>query len=178
MRQLDKSLAAAKPLPSYSELGHMFSYDPETGELRNKADRSSTAKAGDLAGSPNPRDGRVMIKIASKLYAASRIIWKIYYGYDPGGLVDHINLNPTDNRIVNLRVVSRSQNNANTTRKHSSPFGRGVRFHENCPRKPFSASIRIGGKNKSLGQFRTKEEAQAAFARAATELYGEYARVS
>lgn len=42
-------------------------------------------------------------------YVAARIIWKIVYGYDPIE-IDHINRDKADNRICNLREVSRSEN--------------------------------------------------------------------
>ena len=72
--------------------------------------------------------------------------------------IDHININPSDNSIDNLRWCSRSQNNRNIKKKEgtTSRF-RGVYFHK--PAKKWMARCRLNGKNKYLGYFETEIEA-------------------
>ncbi len=53
------------------------------------------------------------IKVGGIAYRAHRIAFAIYYGYWPIGFIDHINGNPSDNRIENLRDVTRKENTLN-----------------------------------------------------------------
>ena len=47
-------------------------------------------------------------------YAAHRVIWLMHYGYFPENEIDHINRNPLDNKLENLREASRTCNARNT----------------------------------------------------------------
>lgn len=69
--------------------------------------------------------------------------------------VDYINHNTLDNRKINLRKVTCRENNCNK-RNHKSGFA-GVRWHSQGNK--WNARITIEGKEKSLGMFKTKEEA-------------------
>ena len=72
--------------------------------------------------------------------------------------VDHIDRNPLNNDISNLRWVTRSENNLNKDVYGVIPF-RGVTKHRN----KFQACIYIDGKRKHIGIFDTPEEAGEAF---------------
>lgn len=62
---------------------------------------------------------------------AHRVAWAIYYGRWPHGEIDHINRDKTDNRIVNLRLCTRSENNANIQKRpKSSSSYYGVSWHK------------------------------------------------
>lgn len=95
----------------------------------------------------------------------------------PDGLdTDHINGNGLDNRRSNLRAATRSQNNANQrARSGTSPL-KGVYRHYNSGVKQWRAAIRIDGRRKYLGLFRTPEEAHTAYCVAARVLFGHFAR--
>ncbi|WP_025120644.1 MULTISPECIES: NUMOD4 domain-containing protein [unclassified Serratia (in: enterobacteria)] len=78
-----------------------------------------------------------------------------------GPEVDHINGQRDDNRALNLRWASVSQNRANShTRKNKSGVV-GVRYCEGR-KNPWQAYGRVNGKFKSLGLFPTKQLAEAA----------------
>ena len=88
-----------------------------------------------------------------------------------GMTVDHINNNPLDNRRINLRNCTFSQNLVNrryygnkTAKQRGAYKMRGV----------FLALISINGKGVYLGYFKTEAEAHNAYVKAARELYGEY----
>lgn len=95
----------------------------------------------------------------------------------PGLDVDHINGNGLDNRRQNLRLCTRSQNNANRHRSQSKSTGvKGVHF-EKCTGK-WRAEIHCDGKRHTLGRFDCLEAAANAYNDKAAELFGEFARPS
>lgn len=80
----------------------------------------------------------------------------------PGMQVDHINLNPLDNRRSNLRPVSRSGNQQNRSRisgRGSSEY-RGVFFDRE--RGKWVAQAKAGPKHTRIGRFDTEDEAAEA----------------
>jgi hypothetical protein len=94
----------------------------------------------------------------------------------PVGLeVDHINHEGLDNRRINLRLCSVSQNRMNEGRKRE---GVSSRYKGVCWAKAtqkWQTSIGFQGKVQYLGQFDTEEEAHAVYLTAAKRLFGEFA---
>lgn len=117
-------------------------------------------------------NGYVWITFHFGAISAHRIIFVMHYGYLPDE-VDHINGNPSDNRIENLRAATHKQNSQNmkTTRRNSSGV-KGVSFHKTHGK--WSAYIRADGKMKHLGLFKTIEEAAIARKSAEKSHYGEF----
>lgn len=94
-------------------------------------------------------------------------------------MVDHIDGDPSNNRIENLRECTNAQNQYNGPRKcHNRSGHKGVVFHPRCPRKPWQAKIAKAGKVFSLGYYPTREEAAAAYAAGAEKHAGEFARAN
>lgn len=100
----------------------------------------------------------------------------------PQGLqVDHINKDRLDNRRENLRICTRSQNNAaNRKRKGGSSQYRGVSFSKDPKhrRKPWIAQIQHQKKNRRLGRFDNEEAAARRYDEAARKLFGEFANLN
>ena len=113
---------------------------------------------------------RRSIRLYSRTYYEHRIIWLWHYGEVPQFL-DHVNTDPADNRIENLRGCSQSQNNANTHTSCSAGL-KGVYFHHGGWR----AKINAGGKTHYLGSYASPELASDAYMVAATRHFGEFAR--
>lgn len=94
------------------------------------------------------------------------------------GEVDHINGNPGDNRIVNLRECNSTQNKWNRRVQTRAVTGKkGVGFDDRCVRK-YYARIKIDGKVRNLGHFLTAEDAAAAYETAARAAFSEFAKTS
>lgn len=142
-------------------LKELLKYNPETGEFVWKLSRGGNTK-GTVAGNSNNRN-YIQIKIDKKLYKGHRLAFLWMTGSFPkkGLMVDHINRNPSDNRWCNLRVVTSSENqqNSSLSKANSSGF-KGVSFCKT--RKRWVAQIAPNRKNKHLGYFLTKEEAYQA----------------
>lgn len=68
--------------------------------------------------------------IGGKGYKCHRLIWFICKGEDPIGFeIDHIDGNPWNNKITNLRKVSRQINVRNAKKRHDNKTGTtGVHF--------------------------------------------------
>ncbi len=133
--------------------------------------------AGKPAGSPDP-DGYLLITIDSVKYKAHRLLWAMVNGPIPDNMmIDHINGVTSDNRLWNLRLATRSNNQHNSKfRKNNTSGFKGVSWDKGEGK--WQAGIVVGGKRKALGRFATPEEAYHAYCRAAKALHGQYARTS
>ena len=97
---------------------------------------------------------------------SNRVVMLMCYGFYGEGLdVDHINHVRNDNRLFNLRFVTRSENSKNQSLSSKSTTGvTGVSFLK--ARKKYIAQIGVNRKLIYLGMFETLEEAAAARAEA------------
>lgn len=92
--------------------------------------------------------------------------------------VDHINGDGLDNRRINLRVATRSQNMGNTLKrpgKFSSQF-KGVKWSKSSGK--WTAEIVVDGVSTRLGRFADEAEAGRAYDRAAREGFKEFAALN
>lgn len=154
------------PLPSQARLKELFDYNEETGELSWKiAPHYLPYLLGQVAGSNS--HGYRVIRIDGTLYKAHRLIWMFIKGQDPEHLtIDHINHNPSDNRIENLRLATQQE------QSRYRPNAVGAYIHR--PTGRYRARIRIDGRLKSLGLYNTLEEASAVYHAKAREVFGEF----
>lgn len=155
----------------------VVAYDAETGELRwlvasSPKARHHVYRPGDVV-SGRQSQGYIALWVDGRKYLAHRVAFLIAHGRWPAGDVDHVNGNKTDNRIENLREATRVQNNGNTKLpRHNTSGMKGVRRH----RAKWVAQISIENQCRYLGIFETKEQAGEAYAKAAQEHFGEFAR--
>jgi hypothetical protein len=107
--------------------------------------------------------------IGGKAVLLHRFVWKIKHGKVPTKL-DHINRDPLDNRLANLRPATSSLNNFNQSRRPTRlGFPRGVFCLGDQRARPYRAQVNFNGKKRTLGYFATSEEASAAHERARAE---------
>jgi len=117
----------------------------------------------------NMRDnGYLQLMIGRKCIKLHRLIYEHVHGQIPDGLeVDHINGVRTDNRIENLRLVNRGENQQNRHRPNrNNKLGiKGVAYNKKTNK--FKSQIVVGGKKIHLGYFQTIEQAVSAYNKAA-----------
>lgn len=155
-----------------NELKSLIAYDGETG-LFTWAVTRSNVRAGDSAGCLSPT-GRYVIGVSRKLYLAHRLAWLWTYGEWPSGEIDHINNDPSDNRIINLRVTTRAENQRNVRLLARNKSGiKGVSW--DSINSKWVVRINIGGQQLNLGRFESIDLAAQAIREGRERLHGEYA---
>lgn len=157
-------------------LCELLEYDPETGAFTRLIGRSGpNARAGDVAGCDNGA-GYIRIYVDGAAFKAHRLAWFYAHGEWPSE-IDHINGDKADNRLCNLRPVTRSQNRMNVAAYRSNKSGyRGVSFYK--PTQRWKAQIQVDGRKKSIGYYGTPEEAHRAYCEASRVLHGEFGRTA
>lgn len=118
---------------------------------------------------------------AKSPYAVSSHFGKIVYmhrivmGAKSDQFVDHIDGNGLNNSRENLRFATTSQNNMNQRKRSDNTSGhKGISW---CPdREKYQVYINIDRKRKSLGRYKTLEEAIYVRDQAVKAHYGEYSR--
>ena len=133
------------------------------GELIRRVRTCNGVRIGDAAGSLNG-DGYYRVKLGGKTYLTHRLIWLYTHGVWPVNELDHINGDKQDNRIENLRDVTRSENLQNL-RKPLSNNQTGV-LGVGFSRGSYKARIKTDGVPTHLGSFATAALAGAAYVNA------------
>lgn len=154
-------------------LREIVNYDPDTGVFQWKHSHYRMRPDRTL-GSPD-RDGYLQARVENTTQKLHRLAWLYVHGRWPAKWIDHVNGNPGDNRITNLREATISENHRNRRPYGSSGF-KGVCW--NALRHKWQASIKFGERNTYLGLFETAEEAHRAYCEAARQHFGEFARMS
>lgn len=150
-------------------LQQLVEYNKDTGVLTRLVDCSNT-RAGDVAGTMRP-DGYWTMVIDYKRYLNHRLAWFLTYGKWPENLIDHIDGDPSNNRLSNLRECDHSKNHMNRRKATKNKSGyKGVVKNHNF----WSPSVKIDGKTVYLGCFKTPEEAHEVYCAKAKELHGEF----
>lgn len=169
-------------------LKELLHYDPETGVftwLRREGDSKAvkvfnSQYAGQVAGSiqiDSTGHKQITIYFDKKAHKAHRLAWLYVYGRLPKGVIDHINGDSLDNRIVNLREADDYQSAWNKSKLSTNKSGyKGVSLKKKSGR--WVAQISYRGKKMFLGYHDTPEEAYKAYCEAAIKLHGEFAKLS
>lgn len=150
-------------------------YEPETGLLIWKVTLCNTAIAGNVAGTRSKK-GYIQVQINKKRYYAHNIAWIMSGGEIPSGYeVDHIDLDKANNKLENLRLSTKSQNQRNRgIHKNNRTGVKGVSF---CKQTGlYKARVMLYHKEYFCGRFKTVEEAKEAVIKKRIELHGEFAR--
>lgn len=153
----------------YKNAKEALVYDSGTGVFRWRK-RKGQMKAGTIAGSLNL--GYRQIKVSNKLMRAHRIAWYIIYSEMPPKYIDHINRQRDDNKIINLRAVTFSQNQINSNLRKDNKCGL-IGLCQN-KRKRWITFIMVQKKKRYLGCFVCPGIALSVRKKAEYKYYGEY----
>lgn len=108
-----------------------------------------------------------------KIHKVHRLIFLLKHGYLPKE-IDHINGDRQDNRIENLREVTRSENQFNKAMCSNNTSGfRGVNWHKHS--KSWVVRVCTKGKTKILGYFKDLELAGLVADEARNLYHGKFA---
>lgn len=144
-----------------------FSYDPETGVLRN-------LKNGKVLGAKSKR--YVRGTFLGRPFSVHQMAWYLHNGAWPSVLIDHKNRVTNDNRISNLRLATHAENCRNSLSAKAPESGyRGVYIKRKGNLTIIESAINFCGKKHHIGKFKTRIEAAQAYNQVASELFGEFA---
>jgi len=155
-----------------AELKEVLEYNPDTGLFTRIKATSPTAKIGDVAGHKH-YTGYIKIKIKYKIYRAHRLAYLYMTGNFPKNSIDHINHIKDDNRWINLRDATQSQNQSNIKKLKNNTSGyKGVTWNKRY--KKWCARIMYMNKRMHIGLYTTPQEAAEAYKKKSIELFGEF----
>lgn len=160
-----------KKLPSFEELDSTFMYDPETGLLSYK--KRTGSKCNMQEGSAGSSSGRYKtVSFKGMNYLQHRVAWKMHYKSEPPQIIDHINFDKHDNRIVNLREATKSQNIAYSNSPPRTSTGiRGLTW---CGRdRNWRGKISLNG-TSIIRYSKNRDEVVEWLKTKREELYGEF----
>lgn len=142
-----------------ARLKELLDYNEYTGIFKWIVRRKGSKGVGGVAGSLE--QGYIRLSVDYKRHFAHRLAWLYMYGYMPENFIDHINRDPSDNRIVNLREVSHQCNLRNTGNPITNTSSvKGVCW---CKQNSKWRSYIRNGKNPSaLGHYKSLDNAVCA----------------
>lgn len=146
-----------------SELKELLHYDQESGIFTWLKTLSNKLKDGDVAGGKTT-NGYIHIGVNSKRYLAHRLAWLYVHGEIPKHDIDHINGVRTDNRIINLRSVTRTENMQNLRKasvRNKSCGLLGATWNKALSK--WQSQIKLHGKALHLGFFNDPHSAHEAY---------------
>jgi len=159
--------------PTADQVRLVLRYEPETGRLfwlvrpleffnsKNSHSIWNSRFAGKEAFTRLDRWGHRVGSLFDVNHFAHRVIWLMQTGAWPEQQIDHINGIASDNRLINLRAVTPSENQRNKRMHPRNSSGvNGVVWHRR--ERKWIAQLNVDGVYKCLGRFDTIEEAAAA----------------
>lgn len=146
-------------------------YNSVTGKFFWKERMGGLAQKSSEAGSLDKQGYRI-IKVDGSLYKSHRLAWLYFYGVWPTMDLDHINSSPDDNRIVNLRETTNTNNQLNKKRNNS--FCLRTSKHQGVSFDKSKNKWRAKFKGKMLGDFDSEEKALACVTRVVRSFHKSY----
>ncbi len=156
---------------THERLLELVEYFPDTGLLVNRINRGNSPK-GKVLGTKNA-SGHLVAQLDKVMYLVHRLVWFYSFKEWPTEIIDHIDRNPSNNRLDNLREANKAGNIYNSKLRVDNTSGlKGVYFDKR--RGHYYSQIVIQGKKEYLGRFNSAEEAHTAYIQKCKENHGEF----
>lgn len=146
-------------------------YDRVTSELSYKNGRLYWKRSGKEAGSVG-RDNRVRIRLDGKSYLRYRLVWLMHHKEWPS-VIDHVDGDSVNDKLENLRNCTQRENRMNSRAASRSGY-KGVHWANGV----WCSRIKLNGKTVRLGYSSDPIECAKMYDKAATEMFGEYAKLN
>lgn len=147
---------------SHHRLLELLAYDSQTGIFRRRRSQKPVATI--------QKNGRVQVCVDYVIFRAHRLAWFYVHGEWPPADIDHIDGNPANNALANLRCVNRSVNMENQRRARADNKVGLLGVSQRSPNR-FRAEIVVSGNRRLLGTYSNPEEAHAAYLAAKRQLH-------
>ena len=161
-----------KPIRNLEALRKQFKYDAESGRLilMYHPKKNQQHRIGKVAGTKH-REGGWAVRYNGSLYLNARLVWAYHYG-DPMDMeIDHIDGDRSNDRLENLRLANRHQNQWNISITVQNTSGhKGVSWYKRL------GKWRVDVCGKTIGYFADLDEAIKVRLETATEKCGDFAK--
>jgi hypothetical protein len=149
----------------------LFECDESTGIFTRLITTAPNAKIGSCPGNID-RDGYLYFSIGKRKFKSHRLVWLYFNGEWPNGEIDHIDGNPSNNALSNLRVTDRYGNTRNC--KISALNTSGFKGVSKLSESKWGAYFKKNKKMRWLGTFTSAEAAYNAYCENAKAEYGDF----
>lgn len=146
-------------------------YSLVTGNFVWLVGNNRKVKAGDVAGCVHPT-GYVVIKFEGKFYPAHILAWFYMTGEIPANLIDHKDLNKSNNKWNNLREATSQENALNRKVLKTNKLGIKGIYEKYSGR--YCAQFIVKGKTYYLGLYDTIDAATIAYKTAIQNIKSEF----
>lgn len=143
------------------ELKRLLNYSPSTGLFVWRIRPSNSWPKGSIAGTIKT-GGYIQIGVKGIRYTAHRLAWLYMTGKWPKDEIDHKDGDPSNNRWVNLRDVTRIGNQRNKIRPHRNNKSRLLGVSKRSS-GGYQARITVNRETFNLGTYKTAQRAHAAY---------------
>jgi inorganic pyrophosphatase len=150
------------------ELLHQL-FDYKDNCLVWKINRGSNQMTGKKAGS-QLKNGYWHIRINKKAIYTHRAVFLYHYGFLPE-TIDHIDGNPSNNAVENLREATQSQNNRNRKRKLNKYGQHGITLLKG---KYWMPKLQVDKKLIYVGVYKNLDDAKTAYENAVKKYCGDF----
>ena len=156
---------------TWEDISAIFRYDPETGYIWWTDHYTVQAERVNERAGNTHSSGRMYVNVGKRRILAHRMAWFLYYKEWPKDQIDHINHDQMDNRILNLRAATLSQNQQNHIRAKCNNATQLLGVSYKVGKGKYTAQITLEGKTYHLGTFEDKYTAHQAYLTAKRKLH-------
>lgn len=167
-------MKAKPPTVTPERLHELFEYRDGNLYWKHRHGGKNNRAAGTKAGTSLGKRKYLRVSIDYQFYYVHRLVWLMHYG-DLPDVVDHIDGDPSNNRIENLRAATHSENMRNSTLNKRNKSGvKGVHW---CSKsKRWRGEVYASGKAHRVGPYNSINECRVAVEELRKLLHGEFAR--